>query len=59
MKKLWTPKLIMQAIITISILGIAGYGILFSKDENTIKWSMGILGVIIGYWIPNNSTKEK
>jgi hypothetical protein len=44
---------IMRIVISLVVLGSSLYVILSNKyPTDTLKWAFGIIGVIVGYWLP-------
>lgn len=44
---------IMRIVISLIVLGSSLYVILSNKyPTDTLKWAFGIIGVIVGYWLP-------
>ena len=51
-----TDKVIMPAVITTMVLVAALYVILSKNyDSDTQKWTFGVVGLIVGYWLPTQS----
>src|SRR5579862_6686497 len=49
---LWTPTLIIQAVLT-AVFAIACLFVIFSKryEANERHWAYGALGTILGFWL--------
>ena len=47
-----TTRMIMEVVVSLVILGVCLYGLLFStSDADTKKYLSGFLGTVIGYWL--------
>ena len=46
------PRLIMQIVVSLVVLGAALYVILSKQYETEAqKWASGVVGTVIGYWL--------
>ena len=47
-----TAKLIAQIAVTLIVLGASLWVILSGRySDSYVKWAMGLVGVVIGYWL--------
>jgi hypothetical protein len=51
-KSLWTPKLVIGAVVTCPVLFCALYVIVsHSYQEPDKKWASGAVGTLLGFWL--------
>ncbi len=47
-------RTVMQVVISVVVLGAGLYVILSNKyPAETLKWAYGVVGIVVGYWLPS------
>ena len=51
---MWSVERVMSVVVSLVLLAGALYVVLSGTyDQDTQKWAMGIVGMIVGFWLPS------